>query len=332
MSKIIITGGAGFIGSALVWGLNSRGQEDILVVDSLDHREKEHNLAPLAYDQLISGEEFRSALASDQVSASDVEAVLHLGAISSTVEDSWERLRDINVNFTQEVIRWCADKKVRCVYASSGAVYGDGSRGYSDEHNMFERYTPLNLYGRSKLEADIWARDGGYLKEAVGLRYFNVFGPNEYHKGYMRSVIAKKWTAARDKGIICLFKSNHYDFEDGGQLRDFLYVKDAVRVTLFFLDNRQATGMFNVGTGMPRTWNDLASAMFKALGVKGEISYVDLPPELAGRYQNYTRADTAKLRAVGYKGKMTGLEQAVEDYLKNYLLKHLHLGEASDNL
>ncbi|MFH1354141.1 MAG: ADP-glyceromanno-heptose 6-epimerase [bacterium] len=326
---IIVTGGAGFIGSGLVWGLNERGREDILIVDSANHQEQEHNLAAVKYEALIDGESFREKLKQDFFDDGEIEAVLHMGAISSTTEDSWEKLEDVNIAFTQEIIRWCVDRAVRCIYASSGATYGDGGQGYSDDHEKFEELKPLNLYGKSKLVLDIWARDGGYLNEVVGLRYFNVFGPNEYHKGHMRSVMAKKFKQIRDGGVIELFKSNDEKYKDGGQKRDFLYIKDAIGATLHFLnDNKEVGGVFNVGTGRARTWNDVAETMFASLDKKANIRYVDIPPELAKQYQNFTQADITKLRAAGFKEEMTSLEEAMGDYIKNYLANHLHLGEA----
>lgn len=321
---IIITGGAGFIGSALVGALNRKGRNDLLVVDKLDHDEKEHNLSALQYEQLIDGTDFRKGLADGLFDKQNIEAVFHLAAITSTTERNWELFEDINISFTQEIVRWCADREVRCVYISSGATYGDGSAGYSDDHDLFDELKPLNDYGRSKLLVDIWARDGGYLDQAVGIRYFNVFGPNEYHKGAMRSVIAKKFEQMQKDGVIELFRSNNEDFGDGEQKRDFIYVKDAVDATLHFLDNKQACGVFNVGTGVARTWNDVARAMFKAAGKKVKIKYIDLPEELKDQYQDFTQADITKLRAAGFNQSFMTIEAAIDDYVKNYLMKHAH--------
>src|SRR3989344_183373 len=325
---IIVTGGTGFIGSAVVWALNERGEKDILIVDWLDHAEKEHNVASLTYEQLIGGDEFRKNLAEGEYDNKNVTGIIRLGAISSTTESSWAKLQDNNINFSQEVIRWCADKGVRCVYASSGAVYGAGEQGYSDDPKLFDSLKPLNLYGKSKLEVDIWARDAGYLDQVVGLRYFNVFGPNEYHKEHMRSVVVKKFEEVQEKGYIGLFKSNDPQYKDGEQMRDFLYVTDAVAATLYFMDTKDRNGVFNVGTGKERTWNDVAHAMFAALGREATIKYIDLPNELKNQYQNFTEADTTRLKAAGFTGEMTSLEAAVTDYIQNYLTPHKHLGEA----
>jgi ADP-L-glycero-D-manno-heptose 6-epimerase len=321
---IIITGGAGFIGSALVGALNKRGRSDLLVVDRLDHDEKEHNLSALKYEQLIDGTDFRKGLREGLFDQKKVEAVFHLAAITSTTERDWALFEDVNINFSQEVVRWCVDRAVRCVYISSGATYGDGSEGYSDDHDLFDRLKPLNDYGRSKLLVDIWARDGGYLNQVAGIRYFNVFGPNEYHKGAMRSVIAKKFEQMQKDGVIELFRSNNEKFGDGEQMRDFIYVKDAVDATLHFLDNKQACGVFNVGTGVARTWNDVAKAMFNAAGKKVEIKYIDLPAELKGQYQDFTQAEITKLRGVGFQKSFMTIEEAIGDYVKNYLMEHAH--------
>jgi len=323
---IIVTGGAGFIGSALVWGLNKKDRRDVLVVDEIDHDEKERNLASLQYEELVGIEEFRSKLTDGDYSEAGIEAILHMGACSDTTENNWEYLESNNIEYSKEVIRWCFDRDIRCVYASSGAVYGDGASGYSDNHDLFDDLKPLNLYGKSKLDVDIWARDGGYLDKVAGLRYFNVFGPNEAHKEHMRSVIAKAWPRLRDKGVIELFKSNNADWQDGKFTRDFLYIKDAVKMTLFFLE-ADAAGVFNCGTGQARSWNDVARALFKAVGKEESIKYIDMPDGLKNQYQYKTEADVSKLKGVGYKGKCMTLEEAVTDYVKNYLQPDKHLGE-----
>lgn len=321
---IIVTGGAGFIGSALVGALNKKGRSDLLIVDKLDHDEKEHNLAALKYEKLVGGDEFRRDLKEGLFDKERIEAIFHLAAITSTTERNWSLFEDVNIAFTQEIIRWCVDREVRCVYISSGATYGDGSLGYSEAPELFDKLQPLNDYGRSKLLVDIWARDAGYLEQVVGIRYFNVFGPNEYHKGAMRSVIAKKYEQMQKEGVIELFKSNNTKYKDGEQRRDFVYVKDAVEATLYWLENKRACGVFNIGTGVARTWNDVARAMFKAVGKKVNIRYIDLPPELREQYQDFTQAKISRLRGAGYKRPFMTLEAAIDDYVKNYLIKHGH--------
>lgn len=313
------------MGSAVVWGLNKRGEEDILVVDRIDSDEKEHNMASLKYEQIVDGDEFREKLKDGFYDDKGVSAIFHLGAITSTTAQDKARFDDVNEEWSKEIIRWCVDGKVRCVYISSAATYGDGSLGYSDDYELFDKLKPLNLYGQSKLNVDIWARDAGYLDKVVGLRYFNVFGPNEYHKEDMRSVLAKKFDEVENEGVIRLFKSYNQDYADGGQMRDFVYVKDVVDATLFFMDEKGASGVFNIGTGEARTWNDLAKAMFTAMGLELNIEYVEMPDNLKEQYQYYTQADIGKLRAAGFKKEMLSLEESVKDYVQNYLERHLHL-------
>lgn len=322
---IIVTGAAGFIGSTFVYELNKRGKTDILIVDTVDHDEKEHNVAELQYEDLISGDEFRAKLKNGDYDNAEVEAIIHMGAISATTEKSWERLQYNNVDFSQEVIRWCADHGVRCLYASSGQVYGNGEHGYNDDHDLFDKFETVTLYGKSKLLVDIWARDGGYLDKVVGLRFFNVFGPNEWHKEDMRSVISKQWPTVRDDQPIKLFKSDTPDFEDGGQMRDFVYVKDAVKASLYLLDHPELNGVFNIGTGKARTWNDVAKSMFSALGHEPKIEYVEMPDVLKGHYQSYTLADITKLKGTGYNESFMELEDSIHDYVVNYLVSHTHL-------
>ncbi len=326
MSKYIVTGGAGFIGSALVWGLNERGETDIAIVDDLDNGEKEHNIGHLKYDQQIGIKEFQQKLKVGYFDRDEVKAVFHMGACSSTTEQNWDYLLDNNVEYSKDVIRWCYDQEIHCIYASSAATYGDGSLGYSDDEELFERLQPLNLYGKSKLLVDTWARDGGYLHKVVGLRYFNVFGPNENHKKEMRSVMNKKFVEAKEKGVINLFKSNHPDYKDGEQQRDFIYVKDALAATLFFLDHPDVAGIFNVGTGVAHSWNEVARAIFSALSMAAKIQYIDLPESLKNQYQNYTQADISKLRQVGYSAGFMTLEKSIDEYIRQYLLPHKHIG------
>ncbi|MEX0650131.1 MAG: ADP-glyceromanno-heptose 6-epimerase [Candidatus Andersenbacteria bacterium] len=323
---IIVTGGAGFIGSALVRALNERGETNVLIVDDVDHEEKEHNIGHLSYEQLVGIKDFRERLLAGEYDNAGVTAVLHMGACSDTTETDWEYLLDNNVQYSKDIIRWCFDRGVRCIYASSAAAYGDGEQGYSDSHDLFEELKPLNLYGKSKLEVDIWARDGKYLDKVVGLRYFNVFGPNEWHKEGMRSVICKKFPELAAGQPMTLFRSDDPDYQDGGQMRDFIYVKDVVSATLFFMDNEVA-GVFNVGTGKARTWNHVAKAMFAALDKEPSIQYIDMPDNLKGQYQNFTQADIHKLQEAGFTQPFMTLEEAIADYILNYLVPHKHLGE-----
>jgi ADP-L-glycero-D-manno-heptose 6-epimerase len=324
---IIVTGGAGFIGSAVIAALNERGEKNILLVDAIDHDEKEHNIGHLLYERLVDIGQFREQLVAGAYDSAGVKAIIHLGACSDTAEQDWDYLADNNVAYSQDVIRWCFDRGVRCIYASSGAVYGNGSEGYSDNHDLFERFEPLNLYGKSKLLVDTWARDGGYLEKVAGLRYFNVFGPNEYHKNDMRSVIAKKFEELHQKGIVTLFKSYHSDYQDGQQKRDFIYITDAVAITLFFLDKPRIAGVYNAGTGVAATWNEVAKAMCGALNVPTRIKYVAMPKALRDQYQYFTQADMTKLKKAGWRTRFVELEAGVRDYVTHYLVPHRHLGE-----
>lgn len=324
---IIVTGGAGFIGSGLVWTLNQKGETDITIVDDVDHDEKEHNIGHLQYEELVGIDDFRERLRNGEYDSRNVTGIFHLGAISATTEQNWKLLEDRNVEYSKDIIRWCVDRSVRCIYASSGQTYGFGEKGYSDDHDLFDELEPFSLYGKSKLLVDIWARDAGYLDQVVGVRYFNVFGPNEYHKGDMMSVLCKKFPEIQAGKPMTLFKSDNPDYEDGGQKRDFIYIQDVLKATLYFFDNSDVNGVFNIGTGKARTWNDVASAMFQAADKEPNIEYVEMPDKLKGKYQYFTEADTSKLKNAGYKEKMMTLEESVLDYVQNYLIPHKHLGE-----
>lgn len=324
---IIVTGGAGFIGSAIVAELNARGRSDIIIVDENDHERKGRNLKPLRFVELVGINEFRSNLLKGDYDNSNISGVLHLGACSATTEHNWDYLQDNNVDYSKDLILWCSKHEIRCVYASSAATYGDGELGFSDSTELFDKLTPLNPYGKSKLLVDIWARDEGLFDIAAGVRYFNVFGPNEWHKEGMRSVVNKKFPEIRDDGPFTLFKSYHPSYEDGGQERDFVYVKDAVEASLWLLENPQAHGVFNIGSGIARNWNDLARAMFKSLDKREAIVYIDMPENLRNQYQYHTQADLSRLRSAGYSQAFTTLEDSIDDYIKNYLIPDAHLGE-----
>ena len=326
---IIVTGGAGFIGSVLVAELNRRGRKDILIVDDVDHDEKKHNLKALSYERLVGSEAFHAGIVSGSYDDKGVEALFHLGACSSTMETNWEYLKKVNVEYTKMLIEWSSKHDVRMVYASSAATYGNGEQGYSDAHELFDTLVPLNLYGKSKLDVDIWARDNGYLDTAVGVRYFNVFGPNEYHKEGMKSVIGKKYPdVAAGKGIE-LFRSYRKDYADGEQVRDFIYVKDAVAMTLFFFDMPHVNGVFNIGTGKAESWNAVARALGTASHMPVAIEYVDMPELLKKQYQYFTEADMTKLRNAGWADEVMPLEEAVIEYVRDYLAPHHHVGQVT---
>ena len=313
MSKYIVTGGAGFIGSNIVAALNARGEDDILVVDLLGKDEKWRNLVGLRYADYLEAEAFRLALHQDTLAR--VEAVFHMGACSATTELDASYLVDNNYRFTRELCEWCLRNEVRFIYASSGATYGDGALGYSDDDEMTWKLKPLNMYGYSKHMFDLWALRNNLQNEIVGLKFFNVYGPREDHKGDMRSVVNKAFGQIRHSGVVKLFKSYHPGYRDGEQVRDFVYVKDAVEVCLHFARNRRASGIFNVGTGTCRTWLDLARASFSALGLEPKIEFIDMPESLRAKYQYRTEADIGKLRRAGYDAPMHTLEEGVRDYL-----------------
>ena len=320
---IVVTGGAGFIGSAIVWQLNNLGKTDILIVDELGLTDKWKNLVPLKYYDYMNKLVFINKL--DELDI-DIDAIIHMGANSSTTERDADHLITNNYEYTKKLAEFCLRKNIRFIYASSAATYGDGNLGFEDSEKLTSDLRPLNMYGYSKNLFDIKAERDGWFNKIVGLKYFNVYGPNEYHKGDMRSVVHKAFEQIRDKGSVKLFKSLNPKYKDGEQMRDFIYVKDAVDMTLFFLENKNASGLFNVGSGKARTWNDLVTAIFKAMGKPVNIEFINLPAEIADRYQYFTEAKMDKIKKAGYSAETTSLENGVTDYVKNYLMKSLYLG------
>ncbi|MHC4701765.1 MAG: ADP-glyceromanno-heptose 6-epimerase, partial [Planctomycetota bacterium] len=292
---IIVTGGAGFIGSALIARLNARQVSDILVVDQLGKDRKWKNLRNLSFADYVDKADFLEMIVGGRLD-SPVEAIFHLGACSDTTEIDASYMMKNNYEYSRVLARWAADTNVRFVYASSAATYGDGSTGFEDQEENIEILRPLNIYGYSKHAFDLWARRSGLLKSMVGLKYFNVFGPNEYHKGNMRSFVAKAFEQINADGKVRLFRSHEPDYADGEQMRDFIYIKDAVDMTLFFLDNPHVNGLYNIGTGDARTWKDLVMAVFVAMGKEPTVEYVDMPHSIRSQYQYFTRADMSKLR------------------------------------
>ena len=322
---ILVTGGAGFIGSAIVAELNARGVEDILIVDILGKDERWKNLRNLSFADYMEADDF-----SEMVSDSDIEieldAIIHMGACSDTTERDCSYLAKNNYEFSKLLAGWALEQGARFIYASSAATYGDGSQGFVDDEAQIETLRPLNMYGYSKQMFDLWCKRQGLLDKFVGIKFFNVFGPNEYHKADMRSFIIKAFQQINETGGVKLFKSHLPDFSDGGQLRDFIYVKDAVDMTLFFLERPDLGGIYNVGTGNARNWNDLAKATFTAMGKETNIEYIPMPEHLQGKYQYYTQADITKIRNAGYEKDTTTLEDAIADYVQNYLMKDEYLG------
>ncbi len=322
---IIVTGGAGFIGSALIHGLNQRGDTNILVVDKLNHPAKKRNLSPLKFIDRVSIDKFIVAVKNR--SLEPPRAILHMGACSSTTETNCDFLRTNNFEYTQELAKWALESNIRFIYASSAATYGGGVQGYSDDESQLEFLRPLNPYGESKHQFDLWAKSEGVLNDMVGLKYFNAYGPNEYHKEDMQSMIRKGFLQIRESGKLRLFKSHKPEYSDGGQVRDFIYIKDAVAMTLHFLDHPEVNGIYNIGTGQARNWNDLAKAIFAAMDLPPNIEYIDMPETIRDHYQYHTRADTKKLRSIGAPQSSHTLETGIEDYVQNYLLPEKHLGE-----
>jgi len=321
---IIVTGGAGFIGSALIAALNKRQITDILIVDELGTDRKWKNLRNLSFTDYVEKDDFLEMVIEDKLDSS-VEFVFHLGACSDTTETNASYLIKNNYEYSKLLAQWATDSDVRFIYASSAATYGEGSAGFSDDQEKIEILRPLNMYGYSKHLFDLWARRTGLLKKLVGLKYFNVFGPNEYHKADMRSFCIKAFEQLSATGKVRLFKSYKPEYADGEQLRDFIYVKDAGNMTLFFYDKTKLSGLFNIGTGKARTWNDLVKAVFAAMGKEPNIEYIEMPESIRDQSQYYTCADITNLRIAGYDKQTTPLEDAIKDYVQIYLQKDGYL-------
>lgn len=315
---VIVTGGAGFIGRNLVEALNKRGGCDVFIVDDLGHGEKWRNLEGLVFEDVWAIDDFRRNVRSDSLPG--IATIFHLGACSATDESDADYLLDNNYRMTRELCEWSLKHGTRFIYASSAATYGNGDQGYSDSDEVTPGLRPLNMYGYSKHMVDLWALRTGRLKSIAGVKYFNVFGPGEDHKGHMRSVINKAVSQIVETGKVQLFRSHRPDYADGEQLRDFVYVKDAVAQTLFYHDHPEVSGLFNAGTGRARSWNDLARAVFAAMGRAPDIEFIEMPASIRDKYQYYTQADMGKARAAGYVREAFSLEDAARDYVRNYLL------------
>lgn len=315
------------IGSALVWALNNRGIDNILIVDRLRKDEKWKNLVPLQYADFMDPEEFIEATQVKGDPFGTIGSVFHMGACSSTTETDAGYLMKNNFQFTRKIADWAVGRRLRFVYASSAATYGDGSEGMSDQLKDLGVLRPLNMYGYSKQLFDLSAAKRGLDRGIVGLKFFNVFGPNEYHKGDMRSVVFKAFHQIMQTGRIQLFKSTHPDYGDGQQKRDFLYVTDAAEMALHLAERPLAGGLFNIGSGKASTWIELAQAVFAALGKPPQIEFVDMPEHMRAKYQNFTQADMTRFAETGYQENLLTLEEAVADYVQNYLLTGKHLGD-----
>ena len=316
---IIVTGGSGFIGSALIWRLNQLGKENIIIVDEFGENEKWQNLIPLKFADVFDKEDFGHMIQSDFLKNFEIDTIFHLGACSSTTEKNFDYLLRNNYEYSKFLCEKALENNIRFIYASSAATYGDGSQGYEDDESKLHTLRPLNAYGYSKHMFDLWAKKSRVLDKIVGLKYFNVFGPNEYHKGEMRSVVNKCYQQVKESKKALLFKSSNKKYKDGEQSRDFLYVKDAVDMTLYFMENKIVSGIYNIGTGESNSFNDLIKPIFNALDMKENIEYFEMPEILKEKYQYYTKAEMDKLKSIGYDKPFYSLEAGVNDYVKNYL-------------
>ncbi|MEW6333469.1 MAG: ADP-glyceromanno-heptose 6-epimerase [Thermodesulfobacteriota bacterium] len=317
---IVVTGGAGFIGSAFVAKLNDEGHDAIVIVDQLERSEKWRNLVKLKYADYIHKDTFLGMVAGSRVPF-PVEAVVHMGACSSTTEQNADYLMENNYRYSCLLADWALAQGIRFVYASSAATYGDGSLGFSDDDGATRTLRPINRYGYSKQVFDLRVLRVGLQDRVAGIKFFNVFGPNEYHKGDMASVVFKAFHQIRATGKVRLFKSYRPEYGDGAQKRDFVYIKDCVEVLWWLLNHREANGIFNLGTGQARTWNDLIGAVYAALGLPAAIEYIEMPEALRGQYQYFTEAPMNKLRSAGCPVSFGPLEETVGDYVNSHLLK-----------
>lgn len=326
-SRVLVTGGAGFIGSALIWELNRRGCDRVVIADFLESSDKWRNLVPLRFEDYLEASDLLPRLAAGSLGKFDL--VLHMGACSATTERDAAYLIRNNFEFTKELAAHALSSSSRFVYASSAATYGDGAAGMGDSDSLDNLNTlrPLNMYGYSKQLFDLYAAQRGILTETVGLKFFNIYGPNENHKGEMRSLVNKAYSQVVDTGEIRLFKSYRDEYADGEQRRDFLYVKDAVAMALYLAADTGANGLFNIGSGEAHTWVELATAVFAALGREPHIAFVDMPDDLRSKYQYFTQADITRLRQSGYGESVTPLNDAVSDYVRNYLVPDRRLGD-----
>ena len=320
---IILTGGGGMIGSMIAWHLNTQMNfDDFVIVDDLINEQQENNFKKRKFIEYIAKDDLEKYLNDKK----NVSAVIHMGAISATTESNFNRLLQSNIRFSQALWHWCAENKVPFIYASSAATYGDGSVGYDDNESELDKLSPLNAYGYSKHFFDRWvqlelSKNQPTPPQWCGLKFFNVYGPNEYHKGRMASVAFHAFNQFKETNQIKLFKSEHPSYADGMQVRDFIYVKDAVKIIIFFLNNNNFSGLYNAGTGNAETFKALAEALLiNTKGQPDDIKYIEMPNDLKGKYQYYTQATMNKINSIGFNDNFMNLKEGVTDYLENYLL------------
>lgn len=320
---IVITGSAGFIGSCLVSKFNSEGVTNLVLVDDFSHTSKQNNYSLKSFYQKIERKHFIEWFDNN---STIIDAVIHIGARTDTTEFNVELFNELNLNYTKSIWNICAKNNIPLIYASSAATYGLGEQGYSDDESKIPLLKPLNPYGDSKNDFDKWALlQPHHPPQWQGLKFFNVYGPNEYHKGRMASVIFHSFRQINDTGEVKLFRSHNPDYTDGGQLRDFVYVKDVVDVIWFLYSKKPKSGIYNLGSGKARTFLDLAKATFKAMGKEPNIEFIDTPADIRDKYQYFTEADMRKLISVGYTKPFTSLEDGVKDYVTNYLATQSYL-------
>lgn len=320
---IVITGAAGFIGSCLISKLNQEGYTDLILVDDFSNEKKKPNYINKQYVSLIERKQFLSWF---KEHAKEVSFVFHIGAKTDTAEFNVELLNELNLNYTKTIWQICTENTIPLIYASSAATYGLGEFGYDDDEHKIHLLKPLNPYGESKNDFDKWAiAQPSAPPRWAGFKFFNVYGPNEYHKGRMASVIFHSFNQINATGMVKLFRSHHPKYTDGGQLRDFVYVKDVVNVLFFTFKEKIKNGIYNLGSGKARPFLDLAKATFKALGKEPHIEFIDTPIDIRDKYQYFTEANMAKLNAQGYTTPFTSLEDGVEDYVKKYLVNTVYL-------
>lgn len=320
---IAITGAAGFIGSCLTAHLNSLGYSQLVLVDDFSDQRKVWNLKGKQYLYKVHRDQFAEWCKGHP---DTVKYVFHLGARTDTTEPNYEIFKKLNLDYSKDIWEYCVENNVPLIYASSAATYGNGEHGYVEDDSKVPELHPLNAYGISKNEFDIWALEQKRQPPFwAGLKFFNVYGPNEYHKGRMASVVYHAYQQIKSRGYIKLFKSHNTAFKDGEQLRDFVYVKDLLKVCTWLMNNKPANGIYNLGSGRARSFNDLANTLFALLHSTGKIEYIDTPEDIRANYQYYTQANMSKLFAAGYTEEFYSLEKGIEDYLKTYLERESYL-------